>query len=116
MHAHSTSQTGRNAASLLLITSSTIKVEELKCRRFGRTLTYFCVPAELADGGAGLICSGNIPVDREYLESAGNAVLDYHNPWDAVEAFKPAIRAAKSRGALFLAQVGAGILTVLNKH
>jgi 2,4-dienoyl-CoA reductase-like NADH-dependent reductase (Old Yellow Enzyme family) len=60
---------------------------------------------EIADGGAGLICFGNIPVHRDNLENYNNAVLDPQNPWDPIEAFKPAIRAAKSRGALCLPQL-----------
>jgi len=61
--------------------------------------------SELADGGAGLICFGNIPIDRDNLENYNNAVLDPRNPWDPVAAFAPAIRAAKSRGALCLPQL-----------
>ncbi|KAL4810634.1 hypothetical protein BDV18DRAFT_155247 [Aspergillus unguis] len=60
---------------------------------------------ELADGGAGLICTGNIPIHRDNLENYNNAVLDINNPWDPVEAFAPAVKAAKSRGALFLPQL-----------
>ncbi|KAH8888915.1 FMN-linked oxidoreductase, partial [Thozetella sp. PMI_491] len=60
---------------------------------------------ELADGGAGLICFGNIPVDRTHLENYRNAVLDSRNPWDPIAAFAPAIRAAKSRGAICLPQL-----------
>ncbi|KIW29275.1 uncharacterized protein PV07_05100 [Cladophialophora immunda] len=60
---------------------------------------------ELADGGAGLICFGNIPIDRDNLENYNNAVLDPRNPWDPVAAFGPAIRAARSRGALCLPQL-----------
>ncbi|KAK7222967.1 hypothetical protein V2G26_010970 [Clonostachys chloroleuca] len=60
---------------------------------------------ELADGGAGLICFGDIPVDRNNLENYNNAVLDSRNAWDAVAAFAPAIRAAKSRGAICLPQL-----------
>lgn len=60
---------------------------------------------ELADGGAGLICFGDIPVDRNNLENYNNAVLDPRNAWDAVAAFAPAIRAAKSRGAICLPQL-----------
>ena len=63
------------------------------------------IQAEFAEGGAGLICTGNIPIDRNYLERQGNAILDRRNPWDAVKAFRPCIAAAKSRGALFLAQL-----------
>jgi 2,4-dienoyl-CoA reductase-like NADH-dependent reductase (Old Yellow Enzyme family) len=39
------------------------------------------------------------------LENYNNAVLDINNPWDAVEAFRPACQAAKSRGAIFLPQL-----------
>ena len=48
---------------------------------------HFDVWAEFAEGGAGIICTGNIPIDRDYLERQGNAVLDRRNAWDAVEAF-----------------------------
>lgn len=61
--------------------------------------------AELADGGAGIICTGNIPIDRHNLENYHNAVLDPRNPWDPVAAFAPTVRAAKSRGAIFLPQL-----------
>lgn len=60
---------------------------------------------ELADGGAGLICTGNIPIHRDNLENYNNAVLDINNPWDPVEAFRPAVQATKSRGAIFLPQL-----------
>lgn len=32
-------------------------------------------------------------------------MLDINNPWDPVEAFRPAVQAAKSRGAVFLPQL-----------
>ncbi|KAL3445390.1 hypothetical protein BJX65DRAFT_319278 [Aspergillus insuetus] len=66
---------------------------------------YIDLHQELADGGAGLICFGNIPVHRDHLENLNNVVLDRDQPWDAVEAFRPAIKAAKSRGALCLPQL-----------
>jgi 2,4-dienoyl-CoA reductase-like NADH-dependent reductase (Old Yellow Enzyme family) len=75
--------------------------------------------AEIANGGAGLICFGNIPVDRYNLENYNNAVLDQRNPWNPVEAFKPAIRAAKSRGALCLPQLqfpGRQVPEFINRH
>lgn len=52
-----------------------------------------------------MICTGNIPIHRDNLENYNNAVLDINNPWDAVEAFRPACQAAKSRGAIFLPQL-----------
>ncbi|KIH87033.1 hypothetical protein SPBR_05071 [Sporothrix brasiliensis 5110] len=74
---------------------------------------------EMADGGVGLICTGNIPIHREHLENYSNAVLDMNNQWDAVAAFRPAVQAAKSRGALFLGQLqfpGRQVPKFLNAH
>ena len=48
---------------------------------------------------------GNIPISRHNLENYNNAVVDRDNPWDAVAAFRPAIQAAKSRGAICLPQL-----------
>lgn len=70
-----------------------------------RTGLTIIVQIELADGGSGLICFGNIPIDRNNLENYHNAVLDPRNPWDPVAAFSPAIEAAKSRGAIVLPQL-----------
>ena len=74
---------------------------------------------ELADGGAGLICTGNIPIHRDNLENYNNAVLDPNNPWDPVAAFARAVEAAKSRGAVFLPQLqfpGRQVPEFLNKN
>ncbi|KAJ5476113.1 Aldolase-type TIM barrel [Penicillium sp. IBT 31633x] len=74
---------------------------------------------ELAEGGAGLICTGNIPIHRDNLENYNNAVLDPNNPWDPVAAFAPAVKAAKSRGAIFLPQLqfpGRQVPEFLNKN
>lgn len=74
---------------------------------------------ELADGGAGLICTGNIPISRLDLENYGNSVLDPKNPWDPVEAFRPAILAAKSRGALCFPQLqypGRQVPSIINEN
>jgi 2,4-dienoyl-CoA reductase-like NADH-dependent reductase (Old Yellow Enzyme family) len=65
---------------------------------------HFCA-VELADGGAGLICFGNIPVHRQNLENYNNAILDRDNPWDAVAAFSAPVKAAKSRGGLCMPQL-----------
>ena len=75
-------------------------------------------------GGIGTIVLGNIPCDRRkfirnlvkpilttgeptpgYPEAKQNAVMDPLSPWDAVEAFKPSIRAAKAHGSLVIGQV-----------
>ncbi|EPQ57037.1 FMN-linked oxidoreductase [Gloeophyllum trabeum ATCC 11539] len=57
------------------------------------------------EGLTGVIVLGNIPVHRDYLEAAGNAIIDKNNPWDAVEAFKPAVAAAKAHGSLCIGQL-----------
>lgn len=63
---------------------------------------------EWAKGGTGIIVLGNIPVDREGLEAQKNAIIDARNTWDAVEAFKPVVAAAKSHGALCIGQLTHG--------
>ena len=55
-----------------------------------------------SDGGAALLVTGNIPVDRWHLEHAGNFVLDGAS--DKTRATKLA-QASKSGGALVLAQL-----------
>ena len=55
-----------------------------------------------SDGGAALLVTGNIPVDRWHLEHAGNFVLDGAS--DQTRATKLA-QASKSGGALVLAQL-----------
>jgi 2,4-dienoyl-CoA reductase-like NADH-dependent reductase (Old Yellow Enzyme family) len=77
-------------------------------------------------GGIGTIILGNIPCDRRkpqplyltrsrckplttlltgYPEAAGNAIIDPLNPWNAAEAFKPVIAAAKAKGSLVIGQI-----------
>ncbi|WP_227270836.1 NADH:flavin oxidoreductase/NADH oxidase family protein [Roseobacter weihaiensis] len=67
-------------------------------------------------GGAGLLITGNTPVDRDHLEHAGNFVLDDLSDMARV---KDLARAAKSGGAKVLAQLAhAGRQTpaALNPH
>ncbi|KAL2837381.1 hypothetical protein BJX68DRAFT_280219 [Aspergillus pseudodeflectus] len=68
-------------------------------------LEYTTFHQGLADGNVGLICFGNIPVRREYLQAAKNVILDANQSWDPIEALSPAIQAAKSRGGLCLPQL-----------
>ena len=55
-----------------------------------------------SDGGAALLVTGNIPVDRWHLEHAGNFVLDGAS--DQTRATKLA-HASKSGGALVLSLI-----------
>ncbi|KAL2871276.1 uncharacterized protein BJX67DRAFT_377876 [Aspergillus lucknowensis] len=59
----------------------------------------------LADGDVGLICFGNIPVHRDYLQGPKNVILDASQVWEPVQALAPAIEAAKSKGGICLPQI-----------
>lgn len=56
-------------------------------------------------GGAGLLITGNTPIDRWHLEHAGNVVLDEQSDMNRIKALATA---AKSGGALVLAQLAHG--------
>ncbi|GAA6005645.1 hypothetical protein JCM10207_005281 [Rhodosporidiobolus poonsookiae] len=60
------------------------------------------------EGKIGVIVLGNIPVERKGLEAKGNVIIDAKSPWDPVEAFKPAIAAAKAHGSLVIGQLTHG--------
>lgn len=69
-----------------------------------------------SQGGAGLLITGNTPIDRWHLEHAGNCVLDNQSDMDRV---KRLATAAKSGGAIALAQLAhAGRQTpaLINPH
>ena len=55
--------------------------------------------SEWAKGGAGLIVTGNVMVDRTYLEAPGNLVLD---ETQSLDAFKELATKVKSFGASIL--------------
>ena len=60
-----------------------------------------------SDGGCGLLLSGNIPIDRDHLERAGNVVLQDGKVEDAaaMEALKSWTYAATRKGNHFWAQI-----------
>lgn len=55
-----------------------------------------------SSGGAGLLISGNVMVDRRYLERGGNMVLDQESELDAYSSLA---RAGKSGGSAFWMQL-----------
>lgn len=61
-----------------------------------------------AKGGAGLLISGNVIVDRDHLERAGNVILDRAPDAEATAALKAWAQAARSRGAGFWMQISHG--------
>ena len=58
--------------------------------------------AKWGTGGAGMLITGNTPVDRDHLEHAGNFVLDSDADLSMVSSL---VAAGKSGGATFLAQL-----------
>jgi 2,4-dienoyl-CoA reductase-like NADH-dependent reductase (Old Yellow Enzyme family) len=47
-----------------------------------------------SEGGAGLVITGNVQVDRRYLERPGNVVIDGNGGLDALRAYAAAGTAA----------------------
>jgi 2,4-dienoyl-CoA reductase-like NADH-dependent reductase (Old Yellow Enzyme family) len=73
------------------------------------------------EGGIGLILSGNILVNYDHLEAAGNAVISRESCFfgERFEAFKEMATAAKKHGSLFVGQVshpGRQVKSNLQKH
>jgi 2,4-dienoyl-CoA reductase-like NADH-dependent reductase (Old Yellow Enzyme family) len=58
-----------------------------------------------AKGGAGLLISGNVIVDRDHLERAGNVVIDREPDAEALAALKAWAQAARQNGAGFWMQI-----------
>jgi 2,4-dienoyl-CoA reductase-like NADH-dependent reductase (Old Yellow Enzyme family) len=73
------------------------------------------------EGGIGLILSGNIMIDYDHLEAAGNAIISRDSllSGERFEAFKEMAAAAKEHGSLFVGQVshpGRQVKSNLQKH
>ncbi|MEO1311916.1 MAG: NADH:flavin oxidoreductase, partial [Pseudomonadota bacterium] len=56
-------------------------------------------------GGAGLLLTGNVMVDRRYLERPGNVAVDGPQDEAAIAALRSWAMAAKAGGALLVGQV-----------
>jgi 2,4-dienoyl-CoA reductase-like NADH-dependent reductase (Old Yellow Enzyme family) len=52
-----------------------------------------------ASGGAGLLITGNVPIDRDHLERPGNVIIDGEQPCEARALLRIWSSAARSRGA-----------------
>lgn len=59
------------------------------------------------EGEYGVILSGNVMIDLEHLEAAGNAIIPIGAPFEGerFDAFKTLTAAAKKQGSLFVAQL-----------
>jgi 2,4-dienoyl-CoA reductase-like NADH-dependent reductase (Old Yellow Enzyme family) len=73
------------------------------------------------EGGIGLILSGNIMIDYEHLEAAGNAIIPRESGFsgERFEAFKQMAAVAKKQGSLFVGQVshpGRQVKSNMQKH
>lgn len=72
-----------------------------------------------SDGGAGMLLSGNIQVDRDHLERPGNVVIDGPASDEMMTALKGLATAATRNGNHFWAQIshaGRQTQTNVNKH
>jgi 2,4-dienoyl-CoA reductase-like NADH-dependent reductase (Old Yellow Enzyme family) len=70
-------------------------------------------------GGAGLLLTGNVQVDRKHLEAAGNVAIDGTEDAAALTALRGFAHAAKSGGARVWMQIshaGRQTLKIINPH
>ena len=58
-----------------------------------------------AEGGSGMLLSGNIQVDADHLERPGNVIIDRELTEDESEAFRAWTKAGTSKGNHFWAQI-----------
>lgn len=59
------------------------------------------------EGGFGVILSGNVMIEYDQLEAAGNPIIPHGEPFEGkrFEAFRDLATAAKKEGSLFMAQL-----------
>lgn len=59
------------------------------------------------EGGFGVILSGNVMIEYDHLEAAGNPIIPHDAPFEGkrFDAFRAVAAAAKKEGSLFLAQL-----------
>lgn len=59
------------------------------------------------EGDFGVILSGNVMIEYDHLEAAGNPIIPYGEPFEGkrFEAFQALAKAAKKEGSIFLAQL-----------
>jgi 2,4-dienoyl-CoA reductase-like NADH-dependent reductase (Old Yellow Enzyme family) len=72
-----------------------------------------------SEGGAGLLLTGNVQVDRKHLEAAGNVAIDGSEDAAALTALRGFAAAAKSGGAQIWMQIshsGRQTLKQINPH
>lgn len=58
-----------------------------------------------SEGGAGLLITGNVMVDRRYLEAAGNVVIDGKQSQSALEGLSRMAEAGKTSGSKIVMQI-----------
>ena len=79
--------------------------EGLGTARNGVTEELIRLYQRWADGGIGLMITGNVPVDRHHLERFGNVVIDGEPSQQQAQLFKRWAAAAKSGGGKVIMQV-----------
>lgn len=58
-----------------------------------------------SEGGSGALITGNVLVDRRYLEAAGNVVIDGKQDEEALDGLRAMAEAAKSAGSRVIMQI-----------
>lgn len=79
--------------------------EGLADARNRATARHQTLYARWAKGGAGLLLTGNIQVDRRYLERPGNVAIDGEQDAGAMRALEAYAKASTSNGAEIMAQL-----------
>jgi 2,4-dienoyl-CoA reductase-like NADH-dependent reductase (Old Yellow Enzyme family) len=72
-----------------------------------------------SEGGAGLLLTGNVQVDRKHLEAAGNVAIDGTENTDAIAALRRFAAAARVNGNhawMQISHAGRQTLKALNPH
>ncbi len=79
--------------------------EGLADARNHATARHQTLYARWAKGGAGLLLTGNIQIDRRYLERPGNVAIDGAQDAGAIAALEAYAKAATANGAEIMAQL-----------
>lgn len=76
---------------------------------WGRPTERLCrLYSRWSEGGAGLLITGNIQIDRRYVERPGNVCIDGAQDEEQIEKLKAFARAAQQHGSKIFAQISHG--------
>ena len=74
---------------------------------YGRATPELCdLYRTWGEGGTGTLITGNVQVDRRYVERPGNVCIDGPQSGEAVQLLSAWAKAGKAAGAVMIAQLG----------